>query len=156
MICRPSDHTLGRPRAGIRTQDGRSIEAETLTTRPPHVLIRPLHLLTIDHHTSLINTWCMRRMCIKTNPTPPPPRDVENTSMMDFVFCSKYFCRFFSSEIVQNEKCFTEMYGFYPLFYLAGGTRRHPHQFCLQQNRSVHHVMYSLYHWENSEFLDRN
>ena len=33
-----SDHTVGRPQAEMRTRDGRSIEAETLTTRPPHLL----------------------------------------------------------------------------------------------------------------------
>ena len=34
MICRPSDHTVGRPQAEIRTRDGRS-----RATRPPHLLM---------------------------------------------------------------------------------------------------------------------
>ena len=36
-ICRPSDRTVGRPRAEIRTKVERSIEAGTLTTRLPHL-----------------------------------------------------------------------------------------------------------------------
>ena len=40
VICRPSDHTVG-PRFEPGTGD---LEARTLTTRPPHLLL--------DHHTS--------------------------------------------------------------------------------------------------------
>ena len=37
-ICRPSDHTVGSPRAEIRTRDGRSRGKDTIATRPPHLL----------------------------------------------------------------------------------------------------------------------
>ena len=37
VICRPSDHTVGRPRAKIRTQAWRSRGRDT-TPRPPHLL----------------------------------------------------------------------------------------------------------------------
>ena len=45
MICRPSDHTEGRPRAGIRTRTG-DLEAGTLTTRLQH-------FYKLDYHTTL-------------------------------------------------------------------------------------------------------
>ena len=38
MICRPSDHTVGRPRAEIRTRAGRPRGRDT-TPRPPHLRI---------------------------------------------------------------------------------------------------------------------
>ena len=37
VICRPSDHTVGRPRAEIRTRAGRPKGRDT-TPRPPHHL----------------------------------------------------------------------------------------------------------------------
>ena len=39
MICRPSDHTVGRPRAEIRTRAGR-LRGRDTTPRPPHLLYR--------------------------------------------------------------------------------------------------------------------
>ena len=44
VICRTSDHTVGRPRAEIRTRAGRPRGRDT-TPRPPHLLPRPPHLL---------------------------------------------------------------------------------------------------------------
>ena len=38
LICRPSDHTVGRTRAEIRTREG------TLITRPPHLAYLGLQL----------------------------------------------------------------------------------------------------------------
>ena len=38
VICRTSDHTVGKPRAEIRTRD--DLETSTLTTRPPHLLVK--------------------------------------------------------------------------------------------------------------------
>ena len=38
VICRPSDHTVGRPWVEIQTPDGRS-RCRALTIRPPHLLI---------------------------------------------------------------------------------------------------------------------
>ena len=46
VICRPSDHTVGRPRAEIRTQAGRPRGRDT-TPRPPHLLKYILRLLQI-------------------------------------------------------------------------------------------------------------
>ena len=38
-ICRPSVHTVGRPGPGPRSEPGMGdLEADTLTTRPPHLL----------------------------------------------------------------------------------------------------------------------
>ena len=37
VICRPSDHIVGRPRAEIRTRAGRPKGRDT-TPRPPHLL----------------------------------------------------------------------------------------------------------------------
>ena len=39
LICRPSDHTVGRPGPRLEPVMG-DIEARTLTTRPPHLLRR--------------------------------------------------------------------------------------------------------------------
>ena len=38
-MCRPSDYTVGRPRAEMRTQDGQSRGRDSITTRPPHLLV---------------------------------------------------------------------------------------------------------------------
>ena len=40
VICRPTNHTAGRPQAEIRTRDGRSRGRDSITTGP------------LDHHTS--------------------------------------------------------------------------------------------------------
>ena len=52
VTCRPSDHTVGRPRAEIRTRAGRPRGRDT-TPRPPHLLARPSHLLKIVQYTFL-------------------------------------------------------------------------------------------------------
>ena len=56
MICRPSDHTVERPRDEIRTRAGRPRGRDT-TPRPPHLLIfyrskdkRVLFLKTLTVH----------------------------------------------------------------------------------------------------------
>ena len=38
VICRPSDHTVGRPRAEMRTWYGRSRRKDSNHYRPPHLL----------------------------------------------------------------------------------------------------------------------
>ena len=68
VICRPSDHTVGRPRAEIRTRAGWPRSRDT-TPRPPHLLFLQLkktirrlfftHFLTLDpdsHSDKLLDT----------------------------------------------------------------------------------------------------
>ena len=52
VICHPSAHPVGRPQAEIRTRYGRTIEAGTLTTRPPHILTTSLTSKLITYSTS--------------------------------------------------------------------------------------------------------
>ena len=50
-ICRPSDHSVVRPRTEIRTRDGtrEDLVAGTLTTRPPYLTSK--YLLQLDRHS---------------------------------------------------------------------------------------------------------
>ena len=55
MICRPSDHTVGRPLAEIRNQAGRSRGRDSTPT-PPHLLNYTSLKTTTPHQTTIILT----------------------------------------------------------------------------------------------------
>ena len=61
VICRPSDHTVGRPRAEIRTRDGRPRGRDT-SSRPPHHLvgwfyIKKLSWPNLPNHIFFFSNW---------------------------------------------------------------------------------------------------